>query len=331
MATPGETRFKRGVILVTLALCAFFLAEGATALLGARVMRHGPDDVQTPRRSRAPRSVVPTRHDAAVILRRNIFNAELGDLTQVATTAAPGGVELTLEEGEEFNPCDIQMELRGTAVIPGDLDRSIAAIMESDRKTSVYQGAAEVGGTRIRAIRADAVILETGGSLCRLAMFTEDERHWNLRGGKKQAARTAPKEEKPKPAKKRSAVDRNAGLSEEEIAQGIDKVNDTTFNVRRTLLNKVLDNAGKLIGIAAVSPKLENGQPVGMQIRGVRPNTLLAKLGVNNGDVLESVNGQPLSSPDAALGAYTTLRTADKFTLSVQRGGAPIEINYNLN
>ena len=108
-------------------------------------------------------------------------------------------------------------------------------------------------------------------------------------------------------------------------------MSDTAFNVERSLLNKVLDNAGKLIGIAAVSPKMEDGKSVGMEIRGIRRNTLLTKLGIKNNDLLESVNGQPLSSPDTALGAYTTLRTADKFTLSIVRDGKPIVINYNLN
>jgi len=45
---------------------------------------------------------------------------------------------------------------------------------------------------------------------------------------------------------------------------------------------------------------------------------------------LESVNGQSLTSTDAALGAYTTLRTADKFNLSVRRDGRSMIINYNL-
>jgi general secretion pathway protein C len=67
-----------------------------------------------------------------------------------------------------------------------------------------------------------------------------------------------------------------------------------------------------------------------MVIRGIRPNTLLTKLGIQNNDILESVNGQPLSSPDAALGAYTTLRTADKFNLSIRRGGQSMIINYSL-
>jgi len=129
---------------------------------------------------------------------------------------------------------------------------------------------------------------------------------------------------------RRPDADRNAGLSEEEIDQGIEKVNDTNYNISRSMLNKVLDNAGRLIGIAAVAPKVEGGRPIGMEIRGIRADTLLTKLGIQNGDILESVNGQSLTSTDAALGAYTTLRTADKFDLSIRRGSESMVINYNL-
>ena len=125
-------------------------------------------------------------------------------------------------------------------------------------------------------------------------------------------------------------VDRNAGLSEAEISEGIQKVNDTNYNLSRAMLNKVLDNAGKLIGIAAVTPKMEGGESTGMEIQGVHPDTLLTKLGIQNGDILESVNGQSLTTPDAALGAYSTLRTADQFSLSVRRAGRAMTINYRL-
>jgi general secretion pathway protein C len=90
------------------------------------------------------------------------------------------------------------------------------------------------------------------------------------------------------------------------MAEGIEKVNPTNYNLSRSMLNKVLDNAGKIIG------------------------TLLTKLGIQNGDILESINGQPLSNPDTALQAYTTLRTADKFNLSIRRRGQSTMINYNL-
>ena len=328
MQTRGNKRFRVALVLTTLALCALFLAEGGTAVLGARVLQSTPASEHPLRRSKGARPFAITRHDPAVILRRNIFDSDLGDLTQITVT---GGEivdgDVIVENGESVNRCNSRLKLAGTAVIPGDLGRSLAVIVGSDSETTLYQGGAEVEGSRILAIHADGVYLQAGsGGLCRLPMFAPEA----------EGPAGPPKPPPPTVAKKRRSrrvpgLDRNAGLSSEEIAHGIEKVSDTAFNVERSLLNKVLDNAGKLIGIAAVSPKMEDGKSVGMEIRGIRRNTLLTKLGIKNNDLLESVNGQPLSSPDTALGAYTTLRTADKFTLSIVRDGKPIVINYTLN
>ena len=312
-------------MLTTLAICALFGAQGATALLAEGVL--GSEDEARPaplRRSPIARTALK-RRDSAIILRRNIFNSALGDLSVAPIEDSELPMEdLPAEEVETL--CTEAMRVIGTVVIPGDLERSLAAIVGTDKKAGLHYGGTEVEGSRIRAIQSDAVVLQGKGGLCRLAMFQV------AGAAKKPVFRTAPKPKakKKRPGPKVPVADRNAGLSEEEMSQGIERINDQNFNLSRSMLNKVLDNAGKIIGIAAVAPKLENGQSIGMEIRGVRPDTLLTKIGIQNEDILESINGQPLSNPDAALGAYTTLRTADKFTLSVRRGGQSMMINYNL-
>lgn len=320
MATAANNRFKSLLLLGTLALSAFFVAQGATALLAAKVLSAVPEpEPSTSRRSVAPIST-QGKHDPGVILRRNIFDSAAGDLSEVPIESSNVPLaDLPPEEVE--TPCKGSMRLIGTVVLPGELERSLAAIVGSDKKAGLHRGGADVEGSKIRAINADSVVLQNTAGLCRLAMFEVDD-----------AAKAAPivKRRAKKPARAGPRADRNAGLSQEEMAQGIEKVNDNNYNLSRAMLNKVLDNAGKLIGIAAVTPKMEGGQSVGMEIRGVYPDTLLTKLGIQNGDILEGVNGQSLSNPDAALGAYTTLRTADKFNLSIRREGKSMMINYSL-
>ena len=321
MATPANNGFRNVLVMTTLALCALFSAQGATALLAAKVLSAEPDATPAPPKRAVATAWAQRKRDPGVILRRNIFNSALGDLS-----AAPiENPDLPLEDlpAEEVEtPCKGTMRLIGTVVLPGDLAGSLAAIVGTDNKAGLHRGGADVDGSRIRAIYSDGVVLQNKGGLCRLAMFQVD--------GAARKAKPKPAAAKKRKKKRGPAVDRNAGLSEDDIAQGIEKVNDSNYNLSRTMLNKVLDNAGKLIGIAAVSPKMEGGQSVGMEIRGVRPDTLLTKLGIQNGDILESVNGQSLTSPDAALGAYTTLRTGDKFSLSIRRDGRAMMVNYHL-
>jgi general secretion pathway protein C len=322
MATAANTRFRNGLVLLTLMLCAFFFAQGATALLAGKVLNTELDDTPAPSTRAVATARTQRKRDPSVILKRNIFNSELGDLSD-APIEDPDLPLVDLPAEEVETPCKGTMRLIGTVVLPGDLVRSVAAIVGSDQKTRLHNGGAEIEGAKIRAIQSDGVVLQNAGGLCRLAMFEVD--------GAASKPKLKPAVSRKKPAKRRGpSVDRNAGLSEAEMSEGIDKVNETNYNLSRSMLNKVLDNAGKIIGIAAVSPKMEGGQSIGMEIRGVRPNTLLTKLGIQNGDILESVNGQSLTSPDAALGAYSTLRTADKFSLSVRRDGRAMMINYRM-
>jgi len=312
-------------VLTTLALCAFFLSQGVTALVGAKVL--GAEPAPEPRRPSTHINTSEKRvsRDPAIILRRNIFDSALGDLTQLPLEEG-GHVdgEIALDGEEALSACTEKMRLIGTAVIPGDFERSVAMIVGSSGKNALHQGSAEVDGSRIRAIYSDSVILQTAtGGLCELAMFEV--------GTPEKARVAATPKPKPKKKKPRPSANRNAGLTPQELEDGIAMISPTLIHIDRELLSKILDNSGKLIGIAAAAPKMENGKPVGMLIRGIRPNTLLTKLGINNNDVLESINDKPLIGTDAALEAYTLLRTADKFTLAVKRGGRSMRINYNID
>jgi len=328
MATARNNRFRSAILLTTLAICALFTAQGATALLAAKVLDEGADAETRPPKRRTVAKRSWNRHDPNVVLRRNIFDSALGDLTLIEVEVDEEALPNTeLPNGEVEALCANNLRLIGTVVVPGELEQSLAAIMGSEKTAGLHRGGGDVEGSRIRSIQSDAVVLQTKGGFCRLAMFEVEP----------QGAQPIKRPVKPNPTPKRKRrkdggpdADRNAGLSDAELAEGIEKVNDTNYNISRTMMNKVLDNAGRLIGIAAVAPKMVDGQSIGMEIRGVRSGTLLTKLGIQNGDILESVNGQSLTSTDAALGAYTTLRTSDKFNLSIRRDGKSMLINYNL-
>jgi general secretion pathway protein C len=322
MAAANDNRIRTAIVLVTLASCAFFTARGVTALLSNKVLATPADSTGLGNQRPTTRVQPPAPHDPGIILRRNIFNSALGDLSAV-TIEDPSLPDTEMPDQEVEEPCKNEMRLIGTVVLPGALEQSLAAIVGTDNKAGLHRGGAEVEGFRIRSIQSDTVVLQTKTGFCRLAMFEVEAPDQPKRPVQRTASARTKSPRGPR-------TDRNAGLSETELSEGIEKINDTNYNISRSMLNKVLDNAGKLIGIAAVAPKTEGGRSVGMEIRGIRANTLLTKLGIQNGDVLESVNGQSLTSTDAALGAYTTLRTADKFNLSIRRGSQSMIINYNL-
>jgi general secretion pathway protein C len=121
-----------------------------------------------------------------------------------------------------------------------------------------------------------------------------------------------------------------AGPVPGDIAKGVVKVGPTEFNVDRGVVDKILENQAELMRQARIVPEQENGKTVGIRLYGVRPDTLLGVLGMENGDRLEKINGFEMASPEKALEAYARLRTADHLTISVNRRGQPMNIDYNI-
>jgi general secretion pathway protein C len=57
-----------------------------------------------------------------------------------------------------------------------------------------------------------------------------------------------------------------------------------------------------------------------MRVRGVA-RTPLQALGIEDDDVIRSVNGLELTSPDGMLEAWVRLRTSDQLRVEILRGG----------
>jgi len=88
---------------------------------------------------------------------------------------------------------------------------------------------------------------------------------------------------------------------------------------------------GGLFRQLRVVPELLNGKVVGLRLFGVRPGSLLATLGLKNGDRLETINGFSLANPEQALQAYAKLRTAEHLRLQLTRAGQPLQIDLHIS
>ena len=81
---------------------------------------------------------------------------------------------------------------------------------------------------------------------------------------------------------------------------------------------------------ARVVPHEENGRVVGVKLYGIRRSSLLGKLGIQNGDMLRTINGFDMSAPDSALEAYAKLRSARNLSVAVVRRGAAVTMEYQI-
>jgi len=113
------------------------------------------------------------------------------------------------------------------------------------------------------------------------------------------------------------------------IAQ-IKKINDTTYEVPQAVLDGVLANPMGAATGARVVPAVKDGKADGFKLYAIRPSSIYAALGLENGDSLHNVNGQELTTADKALEVYTKLRNATSIKLTLTRRGKSITITYNI-
>jgi general secretion pathway protein C len=333
MAPERAQRFVRSsATVVTLLLSAMLTARGATQLLASAVLPVTTDESKTgPARPRTAVANVPPPPTpleiGRAVLERNIFDSQTGsmewDLPVVVadTTTAEGGEGPAVDDPQgEPAACTGSMRLVGATVVPTLPELSFASI-SAEGKTMLYRPGMRVEGHEIVGIREHRVFLRPSGRpLCQIGMFVPPPSAAPVPAPV--AAAPPPSDEKPPPVK--------SSISEEELNQGITQVSDTSYTVARTLLDKVLGAQSELMRAARVIPYEENGKVVGVKVYGIRRAALLGKLGIQNGDILRTINGFDLSSPDSALEAYTKLREMDQFSIAMVRRGQPRTMEYSV-
>ena len=77
-----------------------------------------------------------------------------------------------------------------------------------------------------------------------------------------------------------------------------------------------------------MTPAWKDGELSGFKLDRITPESLLGRLGFENGDQIEAINGIAMTSPETALQAYTKLRSARELRVRVMRGGRPTQIDY---
>ena len=309
------------VILILTGTAAFLDAQGLTQVVGSSLAADDKQLSTPPLLSKVPPAVGSAGGhvtSADAILSRNPFDSVTGPLNRVVQVDEPAGVTAPPDLSDPMSapPCD------GVKVIiiaaSADPDWSFAAFAGSgsDHKSILRRRGGEVGGKQVKFIGWDRVWLTGGGALCQADMFMPPA-----------AASHAPSAAPPPAAMPAGG---GANPVPPEISKGVVKIGPTEFNVDRGVVDKILENQAELMRQARIVPEQENGKVVGIRLFGVRPDTLLGVLGMENGDRLEKINGFEMASPEKALEAYARLRTADHLTIAVNRRGQPMNIDYNI-
>ena len=77
-----------------------------------------------------------------------------------------------------------------------------------------------------------------------------------------------------------------------------------------------------------VVPAFKDGQAIGFKLVGIRAGSIVARMGLKNGDVVRSVGGHTVATPETAMEAYTWLLKARTVVVAVKRQGEMVELTY---
>lgn len=321
---------KKHFWAVTLALvgvAAYFQASGITQIIGSSLAVDDKAFVQggpLPGRTAAQAaSTFQHTTSAKRIIERNPFDSVTGNLNPPpsASFLDVGGPPPAATDDPYGAPdCGDGIKIVATAVSE---DAAWSLVIFSGGTgmapgTHLRRQAEDYAGKKVWFVRWDRVWLISPGQLCQIEMFPMSGKPV---ASAKPGASAGPAS---------SAGGATAPTIPDDIKKGIKQVSANEYNVDRSVIDKVLENQAVLMRSARIVPEQENGKTVGIRMFGIKPDSLLGTIGMENGDRLEKINGFDMGSPEKALEAYARLRTADKLTVSINRKGQSMNIDYHI-
>jgi len=115
------------------------------------------------------------------------------------------------------------------------------------------------------------------------------------------------------------------------VGTGIRAVSDNEYEVPRNEIDKTLSNLNDVAMQARIVPAFKDGQAQGFKLFSIRPDSIYTKIGIQNGDVIQKINGYELNSPEKALEVYTKLKEANRIDIEYERNGVKGHKTYNIH
>lgn len=327
------------IVLGTLALSALFLARGTTSLVASSLLPVSAAPALQMRAGQTQQPPGTQPPDRCALLKRNIFDPQTGALCPPKPTEVPeaeqaeaGEPPQELTPGQMPPPCE-GSSLKLVASVHSDHhpEWSFVTVSNGSAAPMLYREGGRVDDKEVVAIYPKAVFFRQGnGHFCSLTLFAPPPGAAGFSGHPVAPQISTPVAPPPAVGAVASRLSGAGSITEQELNQNITAVSDTKFNVQRGFVDKVLQNQGEIMRSARIVPHEENGQVVGVKLYGIRRNSLLGKLGLQNGDLLRTINGFDMASPDSALEAYARLRSANNLSVAVTRRGKPMAVEYDI-
>jgi len=293
-------RYLVVVNLILLALAAYSASAIVGTALSVRLSEVPHVEISAPPPPLAKERTQSKSH-YALIHKRDIFNPE----REVIAAA-----EVADTEPEITN---LRLKLWGVALYDDESDSYCIIEEEKKREQGVYKVGAEVpGGALVKAVEWDKVILRRNGKDEILEI--EDT--------------TGPSKPTRFTSSRRSSSSGRSSATKE--VKGVEVVSDTEYIVDREEVDNALENMSQLFTQIRAVPHFEGVEATGFRLFAIRRGSIFDKIGLKNGDIIRSVNGQAMNDPTRALALLEELRDASDLAVSVTRNRKDKNLSYTV-
>ena len=102
------------------------------------------------------------------------------------------------------------------------------------------------------------------------------------------------------------------------------------FIIDEEELNDALDNLPLLLTQARAVPYFQDGKAVGLRLFAIRSGSLYEKIGLRNGDILKTINGNSMGDISQALRLFEQLKEQRSLSLVLERNRSEMAFNYSI-
>ena len=286
------------IVCAMLGIAAYFQASAIGNLVSARIggEAHVPEIATA-----APVAVDVPLPTAKPILERNPFDSSTGAIERPDT-------EQEDEPDEEAPSSGVSECSKGRVVLIAqneDPNWEFASIDPGSGTAKLLRVGDSFEGFVIESLSWDRVYLTENGKRCFLGMgntLSESD-----------AATLAPKDD-----------------DDKDLSKKIRKVSATQFEMDRETMDAILGTRGGLLGRTRATPFKKGDAVVGLELGRVHRDSMLQHLGLEEGDVLQSMSGTQITSPEKLMAAYERMQQADRFRMRILRDGVPKSIEYKV-
>jgi general secretion pathway protein C len=245
----------------------------------------------------------PLESEFRTFIKRNIFNSEATSADEKKDTSCLA------------KKSDLPLKFTGV-IFGGKAEHSIVVLENaSDRKADTFLlGESVPGDAVISDIQRDKVFFTRSGCPEFLELLQPEPIKRRIAGERKRLSKPT------------SSGDGEVSYRED----GFERTGVTVAATRQWVEKAITVDFAKTLQDAKASPNQVNGEIKGFVLTRIRPDSVYEKMGMQDGDVIETINGIELNDAARAIQTLNAMRNENNLEIRVKRGGSSSVLNVQV-